>query len=245
MRLDILGVGFDPITLPDAVTAGMALAGSEGFHYVVTPNPEFILLADRDEHFRSILYHADLVLADGVGVIHAANILGTPLPGRVTGIDFAAGLMQEMARTGEKKLFLLGAKPGVAAEAGRRLQKTYPGLNVCGTRDGYFKDAESEAVAAQIAQSGADVLFVCLGAPKQEKWLAQYGKACGVHLAAGLGGVLDVFAGNVDRAPAAFQKAGMEWFYRLVKQPSRIGRMAKLPGFLGKAAAARVKRGKS
>ena len=240
MRVDILGVGFDPITLPQAVTAGAALARDSEFHYAVTPNPEIVQLADRDEHFRSILYHADLVLADGIGIIHAAKILGTPLPGRVTGIDFAAGLMQEMARAGDLKLFLLGAKPGVAEEAARRLQKTYSGLQIAGTHDGYFKD--DAPVVEQIAASGADVLFVCLGAPKQEKWIAKNGKACGVHLAVGLGGVLDVFSGTVERAPVAFQKAGMEWFYRLMKQPSRIGRMAKLPAFLLRAMAARGKR---
>ncbi len=242
LRVDILGVGFDPVTLPQAVSAGVSLMESGGFHYVVTPNPEIVLLAEKDEPFRSILYHADLVLPDGVGIIHAAKLLGTPLPARVPGIDFAAGLMQEMARTGEKKLFLLGAKPGVAEEAAGRLRGIYPGLSICGVHDGYFK--EDAPVVKQIAQSGADVLFVCLGAPKQEKWLARYGEACGVHLAVGLGGVLDVFSGNVDRAPKAFQKAGMEWFYRLVKEPKRIGRMAKLPGFLGRAAAVRLRRGR-
>ena len=241
MRTDILGVGFDPITLPEAVELGAQLLRAPGFHYVVTPNPEIVLLAEQDEHFRSILYHADLVLADGVGIIHAANILGTPLPGRVTGVDFAAGLMQHMARSEDKpRLFLLGAKPGVAEEAARRLQQTYPGLVICGTHDGYFK--EDGPVVDAIAQSKADALFVCLGAPKQEKWLTQYGEACGVHLAVGLGGVLDVFSGNVTRAPAAFQKAGLEWFYRLVREPSRIGRMAKLPGFLGKAMAEKRRR---
>lgn len=240
MRTDILGVGFDPITLPDAVSAGAALARDSGFHYVVTPNPEIVQLADRDELFRSILYHADLVLADGIGIIHAAKLLGTPLPGRVTGIDFAAGLMQEMARSGDLKLFLLGAKPGVAELAAERLKATYQGLKIVGTHDGYFK--EDEPVVEQIAQSGADVLFVCLGAPKQEKWIAAHAKDCGVHLAVGLGGVLDVFAGVVDRAPVVFQKAGMEWFYRLLKQPSRISRMAKLPAFLGRALSVKMKR---
>lgn len=241
MRTDILGVGFDPITLPDAVACGMELLRDDGFHYVVTPNPEIVMLAEQDEAFRSILYRADLVLADGIGIIHAANILGTPLPGRVTGVDFAAGLMQQMAATGgERKLFLLGAKPGVAEQAAERLTATYPGLVICGTHDGYFKD--DAPVVEEIRRSGADALFVCLGAPKQEKWIAKNGRACGVHLAVGLGGVLDVFSGNVDRAPAAFQKAGMEWFYRLVKQPSRIGRMAKLPAFLGKAVAVKAKR---
>lgn len=242
MRTDILGVGFDPITLPQAVSAGAALARDTEFHYVVTPNPEFVQLAADDDEFRSILYHADLVLADGIGIIHAAKILGTPLPGRVTGIDFAAGLMQEMARSTDLKLFLLGAKPSVAEKAAARLKETYPGLQVVGTHDGYFKD--DAPVVAEINASGANVLFVCLGAPKQEKWIVKNGKACGVHLAAGLGGVLDVFAGEVDRAPEIFQKAGMEWFYRLVKQPSRIGRMAKLPAFLGRAVAEKARRKK-
>ena len=230
MRTDILGVGFDPITLPQAVSAGVALARDAEFHYVVTPNPEFVQLAADDDEFRSILYHADLVLADGIGIIHAAKILGTPLPGRVTGIDFAAGLMQEMARSTDLKLFLLGAKPGVAEKAAARLMKTYPGLQVVGTHDGYFQD--DAPVVAEIKASGANVLFVCLGAPKQEQFMHAHRQALHVKLMAGLGGTLDSFAGTVRRAPRWMIRCNLEWLYRLIKEPKRFGRMLRLPKYI-------------
>ncbi|MBP3520411.1 MAG: WecB/TagA/CpsF family glycosyltransferase [Oscillospiraceae bacterium] len=237
MKKDILGVSIDDVVTEEAITLGLTLLDKPGFHYVVTPNPEFILAAKKDEEFRQVLNGADLALPDGIGVVYASKILGRPLKGRATGVDFAQGLMAGMAANG-KKLFLLGAKPGVAQEAARRLTAVHPGLAVCGTHDGYF--TEDGPVVEEIKASGADVIFVCLGAPKQEKWMKANGAATGAALAVGLGGCLDVFAGNVQRAPEAMQKAGLEWLYRLFKEPKRIGRMAKLPLILADAAAARL-----
>lgn len=238
MKIDVLGVSFDSLTPEEALASGIRLAQTEGFHYAVTPNPEFLRAAKRNQPFRQALNGADLVLPDGVGVIYAAKILGRPLRGRVTGIDFASGLIAWMAQSG-KRLFLLGAKPGVAEQAAARLTAEYPGLNVCGTHDGYFK--EDAPVAAAIREARADVCFVCLGAPKQELWMVENGPATGAHLMVGLGGVLDVYAGVVERAPAFFQKAGLEWFYRLCKEPKRIGRMVKLPLVLFDAMGARIR----
>ncbi len=224
-----MGVGFDDLTLEEAVAAGEKLAQGPGFSYVVTPNPEIVDLARADAGYRDLLNGAGLVLPDGIGVVYAAKLLGRPLKGRVPGIDFATGLLDRLAKNGGK-LFLLGAKPGVAEQAAARLKAAHPGLVICGVNDGYFKD--SAPVVEKIKESAADVVFVCLGAPKQEKWMAQYGPETGAHLMAGLGGALDVYAGNVKRAPVLWQKLGMEWAYRLIRQPSRIGRMAKLPLFL-------------
>ena len=136
------------------------------------------------------------------------------------------------------RLYLLGSKPGVAEEAGRRILEQHPNIVLCGVHDGYFQD--SDPVAHEVAQARPDLLFVCLGAPKQEKWIARFGLLTGAKLAIGLGGALDVFAGNVERAPEQWQKLGMEWAYRLVKEPKRIGRMAKLPLVLVKAAGRRA-----
>lgn len=240
VRKEIMGVSFDDVTLEEAVAAGEKLAARPGFSYVVTPNPEIVNMARQAEDYGKILNEAGLVLPDGIGVVHAAKILGTPLKGRVPGIDFASGLVARLAETGGK-LFLLGAKPGVAEQAAANLKQRHPALIICGTHDGYFQDSGPVVEAIQKAQ--ADVVFVCLGAPKQERWMAQYGPKTGAHLMVGLGGVLDVYAGNVKRAPEIWQKLGLEWCYRLLHQPSRLGRMAKLPLFLVAAAKEKGKRG--
>ncbi|MEA4933665.1 MAG: WecB/TagA/CpsF family glycosyltransferase [Lawsonibacter sp.] len=240
MKIEILGIRFDNLTRQEAAQRGRQLLDENSFHYVVTPNPEFILAAEQDPEFRDALNRADLVLPDGVGVVYSARIMGTPLKGRVPGIEFATDMLACLNEMGGR-LYLMGAKPGVAEEAGRRIAQQYPNLVVCGTHDGYFKD--EEAVLLNVADARPDLLFVCLGAPKQEKWMVRWGKHSGARLAIGLGGCLDVFAGRAERAPERWQKLGLEWAYRLKKEPKRIGRMAKLPLVLVKAAGARVKGG--
>ena len=239
MRINVLGVGFDNMTVEQAAAEGVRLMGAPGAHYVVTPNPEIVEVCRKDQSAMEAVNGADLVLADGIGVIYGAKILGTPLKGRVTGIGFAQELMGRMAENG-KSLYLLGARPGVAEKAARKLEEQYPGLRIAGTHDGYFQ--EDAPVVRAIRDSGADVVFVCLGAPKQEKWMKKNGEATGAHLLVGLGGCLDVFSGEVRRAPEAFQKLGLEWLYRLAKDPSRIGRMMKLPLFLVHAAGEKRKK---
>ncbi len=237
MRTDVLGVAFDDVTLDEAVDRALAMLEEDGPHMVATPNPEIVQRAKKDREFAGILAQADLVIPDGVGVVYAAKILGRPLKGRVPGIDFASALMGRMAGTG-RRLYLLGAAPGVAEQAAVNLRAKYPGLVVCGAHDGFFQDDASPAAAIKAAR--ADVVFVCLGVPKQEKWIAAHGREAGARLYVGLGGSLDVFAGRVERAPESFQRLGLEWLHRLIKEPSRIGRMAKLPLFLVSAAGARL-----
>ena len=229
MRIDVMGVGFDSLTMDEAVARARDLMAERRAAYVVTPNPEIVMLCRDDPAAMQAVQGADLVLPDGIGVIYGAKILGTPLRAKLPGIDFASALMAQMGQEG-KSVFLLGAKPGVADLAAERLQKQYPGLKIAGTHDGYFK--EDAPVVEAIRESGADCVFVCLGAPKQELWMQRNAPRLRVGLMAGLGGSLDVFAGNVKRAPKLFQKLGLEWFYRLIKEPKRIGRMMKLPKFL-------------
>ena len=229
MRVDVLGVGFDNLTMAEAVDQGVKLLHSEGMHYVVTPNPEIVEVCRENPEANRVINEADLVLPDGIGVIKGAAMLGTPLKERTPGIEFASHLMGRMAEEG-LSLYLLGAKPGVADMAAEKLVEKYPGLKIAGTHDGYFK--EDAPVVEAIAASGADCVFVCLGAPKQEFWIKKNGTATGAPLLCGLGGSLDVFAGTVERAPKFFCDHGLEWFYRLCKEPKRIGRMMKLPLFL-------------
>ncbi len=227
---NILGVRFNAITLDDAVDAAMERirAGEKG--YVVTPNSEIVYLCRKEPALTDLLNRACLVLPDGIGVVYAARLLKQPIKGKVAGIDFAEHLVAQMAREG-KSIFFLGAKPGIAELAAKELQKKYPGLVVKGCRDGYYKD-DQEAIDAINQAGGADVALICLGAPKQERFMAAYQGQVNATILCGLGGSLDVFAGTVQRAPDIFIKLGLEWFYRLLKEPKRIGRMMSLPKFM-------------
>lgn len=217
--------------------------------YVVTPNPEIVQLCRGDERVRNAVNNAALVLPDGIGIIHAARILRRPIKNRIPGIDFGERLLAELATLG-KSVYLLGAKPGsgdqpnvgsvpsVAEVAGVKLAERYPGLVIAGWRDGYFTD--DRPVMDDIRAKKPDVLFACLGAPKQELWMAEHCAWSGAGLMIGLGGALDVWAGNATRAPGFMRRLGLEWLYRLIAQPSRIGRVIKLPLFLCAAVRARL-----
>ena len=224
-----MGVGFDDLTRENAIDLCKRLIDEHRSAYMVTPNPEIVMAAWENAELHDAICNADLVIPDGIGVVKAARIIGTPLKERLPGIEIGEAILEYAAQTG-KSVFLLGAKPGVADAAKKKMQETYPGLNVCGTNDGYFKD--DDPVIEKINAAQPDFLMVCLGAPKQEKWMAQYGAATGAKLLLGLGGSLDVFAGVAQRAPEFYCKHNLEWFYRLIKNPSRAGRMMKLPLFL-------------
>lgn len=228
-RLDVLGVGFDNITLTQAVERALDLISERKGSYVVTPNPEIVMMANEHIELNEALDRADLVLPDGIGVIYGAKILGTPLKERVPGIDFASCLMEKLSeRNG--RVYLLGAKPGIAEKASNNLKERYVGLNVVGYHDGYF--ADDLPIIEEINRLKPDLLLVCLGVPKQELWMQTHLHDLDVGLMAGLGGSLDVFSGAVQRAPIMWQKLGLEWLYRLLNEPSRIRRMMKLPHFL-------------
>ena len=233
MRINVLGVGFDNVTMAEALARGAELLESEGAHYVVTPNPEIVEACRADAEAMAAVNGADLVLPDGIGVVYGAKMLKTPLKERVPGIEFGTGMIEYCADNG-KSVYFLGAKPGVAEQAAKNLRQRFDGLIVSGTKDGYFRD--DAAAAAAIRESGADMALICLGAPKQEKFMAKYGEASGCRLMLGLGGSLDVFAGVAQRAPSFYVNHNLEWFYRLLKNPSRFGRMMKLPLFLAHVA---------
>ena len=228
MRIEVLGVSFDDLTMPEAVGRALDEIESRSGGYVVTPNPEIVWLCRRDPALGRIVDGAALVLADGVGITLGAKILGRPLRARLPGIDFAACLMRELAACGQS-VFLYGAKPGIAERAGEALRMQYPGLQIAGAADGYGEDGP---VRSAIQAAAPDLLLVCLGAPKQERWMAAHKGQLDVGLMAGLGGALDVFAGVAQRAPERWRKLGLEWLYRLLKEPRRIGRMLRLPLFL-------------
>jgi N-acetylglucosaminyldiphosphoundecaprenol N-acetyl-beta-D-mannosaminyltransferase len=227
IKHNILGVPFDAVTLDEAVRRGLEMTGTGG--RAVTPNPEIVWACQNDPAVMDAVTGADLVLADGVGITKAAKKLGRPLPCRVAGADWFFRMLETCAGEG-KRVFFLGGKPGVAELAKEKAEALYPGLVVCGTRDGYFQS--DEAALEAIKEAKPNFIAVCLGAPKQELWMARNaGKLEGVLLA-GLGGCLDVLAGTVKRAPKIFQKAGLEWLYRVIRQPSRLKRLFIIPKFL-------------
>jgi len=230
MKIDVLDIGFDDVSLEQAVSFAYDLIREKKKSYVVTPNPEIVWNCRKNEALREAVNNAALVLPDGIGIILAGRLLKRPFSGgRVTGIDFITELFRKLAEAG-CSVFLLGAKPGVADEAGTRLAAGFPGLRIAGTMNGYFTDPEP--VIEMIRKASPDLLLVCLGSPAQELWMNEYVKTLDVPLCAGLGGVLDVFAGSVKRAPDIFIRLGLEWFYRIIREPRRAKRALKLPMFI-------------
>lgn len=230
MKLDVMGLQFDNVTMAEALARAENLLDGDKAAYVVTPNAEIAYEALRDETLRNLLNGADLMLPDGAGVVMGSKLLGTPLKQKVAGVDFAANLLSLLEKRGES-LYLLGSKPGVAEQAAEKMKTLAPGLQIAGMADGYFKD-EAPVVEA-INASGAVALLVCLGAPKQEHFMVNHqSELRTVRLMAGLGGSLDAFAGTVKRAPRWMIRLNLEWLYRLIKEPKRFKRMLRLPKYL-------------
>lgn len=233
-RIDVLGVSFDDLTMDEAVEIALGFMQERRACYACTPNPEIVMAAKGDAALRAALSGAELVLADGVGITKAAAMLGTPLKSRVPGIDFASNVISRLAERGGS-VYLLGAKPLVAEAAAEKLTQTYAGIVIAGTNDGYFTD--DAPVIEKINAASPDFLMVCLGSPKQELWMSANAGRLSCGLMAGLGGSLDVMAGNVQRAPETWRRLGLEWLYRVIKEPKRLGRVMKLPAFVLEAAA--------
>ena len=238
-RIDVLGVGFDDLTRENAIEMCKRLIDEHRSAYMVTPNPEIVMAAWDNPGLHEAICGADLVIPDGIGVVRAARIIGTPLKERLPGIEIGEAILEYAAASG-KSVFLLGAKPGVAETAAAKMRELFPGLDVCGTNDGYFKD--DGPVIEKINAARPDFLMVCLGAPKQELWMAENAPKLDVGLMAGLGGSLDVFAGTVSRAPKLWQRMNAEWLYRCIKEPWRFRRISRLPLFIIKAWIKRIRK---
>lgn len=229
MKTDVMGLQFDNVTMDEALDAARALLQGGHAACVVTPNAEIAYEALHDDALKTLLNSAELMLPDGAGVVLASKILKTPLRQKVAGVDFADGLLGILETTGQS-LYLLGSKPGIGELAAQKMLLKHPKLKIAGIADGYFQD--EAPVIAKINASGAAALFVCLGAPKQEQFMARHQKELNVKLMAGLGGSLDSFAGTVKRAPGWMIRLNLEWLYRLIKEPKRFKRMLRLPKYL-------------
>lgn len=231
--MDVLGVRVDDVTHAEALARSITLVEDPQPRYVVTPNPEFVVLARRDGEFLRILNASDLAIPDGGGLLLAARLFGTPLREQVRGTDLCYLLMEECVRR-QWRLFLLGAPPGVAEAAAERLRLRYPGLIIAGTFAGDGSAAGDDQTRAAVRAAGrSDVLFVCYGANKQERWIDRNLAGLDVGLALGLGGVLDFFSGRVRRAPYLVRRVGLDWLWRAAIQPTRFKRQADtIPLFL-------------
>ena len=238
MKINVMGVNFDNVTMEEAMDRAREILDGDKTVYVVTPNSEIVYEAMHDETMMALLNGASLVLPDGAGVVLGSKILGTPLKQKVAGVEFADHLMDVLIEK-KQKLYLLGSKPGVAEMAAEKMLQKHPGLAICGMADGYFKD--EAAVVEKVNEAGADVLFVCLGAPKQEIFMQNHREDLCVKMMIGLGGTLDSFAGTVKRAPRWMIRLSLEWLYRLIQEPKRLGRMMRLPKFILAVAARKMK----
>ncbi len=228
----MLGVRVDDVTYDEALALLRRCVASGEPHYVVTPNPEFVMMAQGDTSFRAALTGAALAIPDGGGLLLAARLWGCPLREQVRGTDLVYRLASEGAARRER-WFLLGAAPGVAAEAGRRLMAHYPGLQVVGTYPGSPRPQDDVATCAAVrAASPVHILLVAYGAPGQELWMARNVATLGVPVAIGVGGVLDFVAGVKPRAPRWLRHLGLEWLFRLLTQPSRWRRQVTIPRFV-------------
>lgn len=221
--VNILGINVNRITMADAVKKADSFFDGKP-HMVFTPNPEIILECKKDEELQKIINSADLTLPDGIGVVMASRFLGKSVPERVPGFDYVC----ELLKTG-RSFYFFGGKPGVAEKAMENMKAQ--GVNVVGCHDGYFKD--DTEIVNDILENKPDVLVVCLGAPKQEKWIYTNLEKLNVPVSIGAGGSLDVLAGEVERAPKIFRKLCLEWLYRTLKDPKkRLPRIMKLPVFV-------------
>ncbi len=229
--MQILGCRLDPIDADEATARILELARSDAGAQIVTLGTEMVVHAQRDARFRAIVNASALSLCDTVGLLAVAKRRGASLRERVTGVELIEHLCAGAAAQGVSVYFLGGAD-GVAAEAAAKLQSQLPALRVAGARSGYFRDDETPAVVRAIAESGARLLFAGMGSPRQEYWLAENLTSTGCGAGIGVGGSFDVVAGRIERAPGVIRRFGLEWLYRLAKEPWRWRRQLALPRFV-------------
>lgn len=230
MRVNLLGVEIDALSMEETVERVAGLIRNYRPFRVMTLNPEYLYQAQFDRELLDLARRADLVTADGEGIVWACRVAGCPVPERVTGIDLMLRLLERASLSGWS-VYLLGAAPGVAAAAAERLCRDYPGLRVAGSRHGYFQADEESRIVQEIKKTRPDLLFVALGAPKQEIWIDRRLEETGASVAIGVGGSFDVLAGRVRRAPRWVRHLRLEWLARLFRQPSRWRRQMVLPLF--------------
>jgi len=241
-RIQVLNVPVDTLTMEKAIDCACHLAKDRGkVSTIVAVNPEKSYAMHQSHEIQDFIQNADLVIPDGIGIVIASRILHGSRLSRVPGAD----LMQEICRvSGERgiRIFIYGATEEVNTGAVAKLRERYPDILIVGRRNGFVKETEMEGLVQEINDSNADILFLALGSPRQERWMNTYGPKLNVGVCMGIGGTLDTITGTVKRAPKFMQKIHLEWFYRLVKQPSRLWRNRLLFLFGNKVLLCKLKR---
>ena len=232
-KVKILNVDFDNCTMNEAVDKLQGFLKKDKYHTIFTPNPEIVMEANKDIQLLKIINEADLVVPDGIGIVIGSKIINNKLKERVAGYDLVQNFLSEI-KNDNYNVYFLGAAPGVAEQAAKNMRKVHKGIKICGTRDGYFKEEEISEIITDINKKQTDILLVGLGAPRQEKFIYKYKDELNTKVNIGVGGSFDGMSGKTKRAPMVFQKLGLEWFYRLIMQPSRFVRMLQLPVYLVK-----------
>ncbi len=229
-EISVLGVKVKDITVSEtAELIEKFVLERDKPHLIVTLGTEMVMASQKDSDIRDLINGASLVCADGAGVVWGARKAGLKLREKAAGVEI---LEEVVKRSSESKLriFLLGAKPGTAEKTAENLKKKYPNCNIVGTYHGYFKD-DSEPIDI-VKKAKPDVIFTALGFPKQEKWYLNHAKELDIPVGMGVGGSFDVLSGKIERAPMWMRKLSLEWLYRLIKEPSRFGRMMSIPKFI-------------
>ena len=229
--VNILNVPVAALTMREAVAQVQRFIDDKENALIATANAEMIMNAQHDAALREILQTAELVVPDGAGTVWAAHHLGYEMPERVAGYDLVQALLKEAPKRGDR-VFFFGSAPGIAESAKNKAEKLYPGVQIVGVRNGYFTAEDEPEIINEIREAKPDILLAALGVPKQEKWLKKYREELGVPVSIGVGGTLDVMAGNVRRAPKWMQKAKLEWLFRGILQPKRARRLLALPKFV-------------
>lgn len=229
-KVSVLGVPFDNKTKETFLSELMERVHNEQKTFVVTANPEIVMYAKKEEPYLSLLKEADYIVADGIGIIKGAKLLGTPIIERVAGFDLLTALLEKAAEQ-NSRVYFLGAKEDVLQRAIQNVQKRHPSLTIVGSRNGYF-DLSDASVVEAVKATQPDMVFVAIGYPRQEQWIHQYLATAPKGLLMGVGGSFDVLSGKAKRAPKIFIRLNSEWLYRLIKQPTRLKRMMVLPQFL-------------
>jgi len=226
--VDMFGIPIARIDMEGALARVEQFVEERGPHMIVTSDTPILMRAHDDREFQEVVRSADIVTADGRGVVWMARVLGLPVRDRVSGADLVDRICERAAQRGYS-VYLVGAQPGVADEAARKLQARYPGLRIAGVHHGYFSREEEPGVVRAIAEAHPDILLVAFGAPKQELWIREHRDEIQAPVAIGVGGTFDLLAGRAKRAPKWMQQAGLEWLYRALREPKRFPRLIALP----------------